>query len=100
MVGTRPGPAITLVASVFGRLGSCSHRFLSVDDHGRFTVRLDRLAEVVSEIVTEHTTPLRAELDTAEGFIEELECDLVAARGRLAAVCGRLAAVNAGGEGR
>jgi hypothetical protein len=62
MVGNTPTPRTPangpLVAWVFAKVGGQSHRFLSVDDRGRFTVRLDRLAVLVAEIITEHMAEL------------------------------------------
>jgi hypothetical protein len=85
MVGNSPNPRTgsngPLVTWVFERINPESHRFLSVDDHGRFTISLDRLAVLVAEIVIEHTADLNSRLDAAEGVIGQLEDDLRAAQG-------------------
>ena len=77
----RPGPDGPLVTWVFERIIPQAHRFLSVDDRGALTAGLDRLAVLVAELISEHTADLASQLATAEGFIEQLECERRAVQG-------------------
>ncbi|GAB3462503.1 hypothetical protein [Actinophytocola sediminis] len=73
---SRPTVAPVSVDAVQALLTSRSHRFLSFDGQGRLMVRLDHLAVLVAEIVTEHTAALAeqlaAERDAADDAINEL----------------------------
>jgi hypothetical protein len=63
MVGSNTVPDAATVAAVRTRLNGQSHRFLTVDDRGRLTVRIDRLADLIAEIVTEYTEHVIGERD-------------------------------------
>jgi hypothetical protein len=65
------------VEAVRARLNGQSHRFLSVDQRGRLTVRIDQLAVLISEIVTEYTDHVTAERDA---LAEDLAWELNATR--------------------
>jgi hypothetical protein len=100
MVGTHPnsrpesnGPLDTWVSE---KITAQSHRFLSLDDRGRLTVALDRLAVLVAEMISEHTADLCAQLDAANDAV----VDLLDQRDTAELALGRaLHDVEAGGRG-
>ena len=82
MVGNDPALCTAqrdpLTQRVFKTIFQQSHRFLSVDNCGQFTVSLDRLAVLVAEIVTGYTDQVAAERDA---LAEDLAWELNATHG-------------------
>ena len=82
MVGNDPALCTAqrdpLTQRVFVTIFQQSHRFLSVDNCGQFTVSLDQLAVLVAEIVTGYTDQVTAERDA---LAEDLAWELNATRG-------------------
>lgn len=83
MVGTTQSPGYVpaeTVTFVRDRLSGQTHRYVSVTGRG-LAVRVEDLAELVAEIVTEYAALVEAERDA---LVEDLAWDLNAARREVA----------------
>jgi hypothetical protein len=74
----------SLVRWVLDRVIAGSHRFLSMDGRGRFTVSLDRLAVLVVEFIAEYGVELHTELEQVRVEAECLARELAECRARVA----------------
>ena len=76
MVGTPDQPYQVTPTQVQARIAGESYRFLAVDENAALTVHMPGLAELVTEIITEHTMGLVAALNTLEGALADAAWDI------------------------